>query len=504
LRDTLHTYRVLLASQALLTLLVLGCTAKPPAPTLAPALGPVEAGTPPVSHLTLPVAPWQDTAQRFTAALTRRGYHVQAGQVRFLRIEDCLALPSCFGNNPSSPYGMYCLPPAPGDTADGPAWPPCPSDGNLRWRWRLREDEALVFLGQTPPAARYFSFRSYLFSRHGLLWRRPLFASLGDSLNLEVMATAGTPNGAAGDPFDRETVVISTADRRLDTLLRQLLASSGAPEAIVNTDVIPRSLTRLGLERNCDDFAMIMRVALFADAAAGERYLRTPAATVLRVTPSTPAPIDPFPLPPVRPHGADTSEEWLRPAMDQLIAAVQAQDQSFAVKRRHTRTLHLSGPTCLEHRTPCFGDNSDTVYSTSLPAWLGDDPRDFLIVVGVQHEATGKASYMNLAVYNTPRLMGVAAVTGSDLRGSAERYLPDHPHSRYLYAYKFARHCQGEPYCFAVPTGPEGVALDTTLNFIERPYLEPATHTGPLASQIVPPQVLHFCPAFTLFGRCNP
>jgi hypothetical protein len=100
--------------------------------------------------------------------------------------------------------------------------------------------------------------------------------------------------------------------------------------------------------------------------------------------------------------------------------------------------------------------------------------------------------------------MGVAAVTGSDLLGSAERYLPDHPHSRYLYAYKFARHCQGEPYCFAVPRGPEGVALDTTLNFIERPYLEPATHTGPLASQIVPPQVLHFCPAFTLFGRCNP
>jgi hypothetical protein len=495
--------RLLLASQALLALVVLGCTARAPAPTAAPALGPVETGTPPASHLALPVARWQDTAQRFTAALTERGYVVQAGEVRFFRIEDCLALPTCFGNNPSSPYGVYCLPPAPGDTAD-PAELPCPSDGQLRWRWRLREDEAMVFLGHTPPAARYFSFRSYLFSRHGLLGRRYLFASLGDSLNVEVIATAGTPHGAAGDPFDQETVVISTADRRLEALLRQVLASSGAPEAIVNTDVIPRSLTRMGLERTSDDFGMLLRVALFADAAAGERYLHAPAATVLRVTPATPAPSAPFPVPPARPRGTDTSEAWLRPALDHLVAAVQARYPGFAVRRWRTRTLHLAGLTCLERRTPCFGDNPDTVYSASRPTWLSAAPRDVLIVAGVHHEATGKASYMNLAVYNAPRLMGVAAVTGSELLHSADRYLPDHPHRRYLYAYTFARDCQGEPSCVAVPTGPQGVALETALTFIERPYLEPVTHTGPLASQIVPPEVLHLCPAFTLFGRCDP
>jgi hypothetical protein len=264
-----------------------------------------------VSHLTLPVARWQDTAQRFTAALTRRGYLVQAGQVGFFRVEDGLALPSCFGNNPSSPYGVYCLPPAPGDATDGPAEPPCPGDGNLRWRWRLREDEAVVFLGQTPPTARYFGFRSYLFSRQGLFGRRELFASLGDSLNFQVIATAGTPNGTAGDSFDRETVVISTADRRFEALLRQLLASSGAPQAIVNTEVIPRSITRMGLERERDDFTIIMRVALFADAAAGERYMRTPAAMVLRVTPPTPAAIDPWPIPSERPHRTPTGSALL-------------------------------------------------------------------------------------------------------------------------------------------------------------------------------------------------
>jgi hypothetical protein len=47
------------------------------------------------------------------------------------------------------------------------------------------------------------------------------------------------------------------------------------------------------------------------------------------------------------------------------------------------------------------------------------------------------------------------------------------------------------------------VPIETRLNLIERAYLEPVTNTGPLASQIVPPQVLHVCQAFMLFGRCD-
>ena len=91
-----------------------------------------------------------------------------------------------------------------------------------------------------------------------------------------------------------------------------------------------------------------------------------------------------------------------------------------------------------------------------------------------------------------------------DLAESASPYIPHHPLRKYLYAYKFARDCQGEPYCFPVPTGQLGVPLDVALNIIERAYLEPVTHTGPLASQLIDPQVLHFCPSFTLFGACNP
>jgi hypothetical protein len=136
--------------------------------------------------------------------------------------------------------------------------------------------------------------------------------------------------------------------------------------------------------------------------------------------------------------------------------------------------------------------------------WLGDTPEDFLIMVGVHHEETGKARYVNLAAYHTRRLMGVGAVTGRDVTGSADLYLPHHPVRKYLYAYKFARDCQGEPFCFTVPIGQSGVPLDEALTLIERPYLEPATHTGPLPSQLVAPIVLHFCPSFTIWGSCAP
>jgi hypothetical protein len=470
----------------------------------APAHRPVAIKTAPAPHAALLAARWQDIAARLVVALTRGGYIVQTGELRFFGVEDCLALPQCYGNNPSSPYGVYCLPPGPGERGDQAVKPPCPADASLRWAWRLREDEALIFIGQTPPAAQYFSFRSYVFSRRGWLGRRELFASLGDSLNLKVISTTGTPDGAAGDPFDRATVVITTADRRLDARLRQWLASSGAPEEMANTDVIPRGLTRMGTTSDSDEFVMLMRVAQFADAAAGQRYTRTPPATVLRVTPPTPWPIEPLPLPAERPRGTETSEAWLKPALVLLIDAVRAKYLGAEIEHRRMRTPRLSGLTCLKRHTPCFGDNADAVYSVSLPTRLTDDPRDFLIVVGVQHETTGKATSTSLAVYHTPRLMGIAAVTGDALLHSADRYLPTHPQRRYLYAYKFARDCQGEPYCSEVSQGPLGVPLATRLNLVERAYLEPKTHTGPLAAQIVPPHVLHVCPAMTLFGRCAP
>ncbi|MEO7091882.1 MAG: hypothetical protein ABI175_01445, partial [Polyangiales bacterium] len=93
-------------------------------------------------------------ASALTASLTKAGYTVQAGSMRFFRVENCRSLDNCFGNNPTSPYGFYCLPAAPGGSpVDTELQKICPE--GTRPTWTLREDEAVVLVGRTPPRARY-------------------------------------------------------------------------------------------------------------------------------------------------------------------------------------------------------------------------------------------------------------------------------------------------------------------------------------------------------------
>jgi len=43
------------------------------------------------------------------------------------------------------------------------------------------------------------------------------------------------------------------------------------------------------------------------------------------------------------------------------------------------------------------------------------DLQDFIIVVGVNHQASGKAAYINSAVYDTKKLASIVSVTDADL-----------------------------------------------------------------------------------------
>jgi hypothetical protein len=69
--------------------------------------------------------------------------------------------------------------------------------------------------------------------------------------------------------------------------------------------------------------------------------------------------------------------------------------------------------------------------------------------------------------------------------GSARRYLPDHPDVDLLYAWRFARDCQGEAYCSEVPATCPGVGPSEPAAVHYRAYLDPATGTHPLASELI-------------------
>jgi len=146
---------------------------------------------------------------------------------------------------------------------------------------------------------------------------------------------------------------------------------------------------------------------------------------------------------------------------------------------------------------PPFADLSQYYdFSRNPPITLGNDTNEFIIIYGVNHVATGKAMYQNFAPYGADIWNGVGAVHDSELVGTADEYLPGNPNAKYLYVYKIARNCEGDPHCFEVPYGPGGYGIQTDqpLYIAWRSYLEESTKTGPSYSEIVYDRAIKFDP----------
>lgn len=162
----------------------------------------------------------------------------------------------------------------------------------------------------------------------------------------------------------------------------------------------------------------------------------------------------------------------------------------------------LDPETCLRSLTNCLGEVSDTTYAAGPrsvarggePLRLSEEPSEYFIAYGVNHEASGKATYANLVVQNQARQAGVADFTSRQMARSAERYLPGHPDADKLFAVKVARACQQEPYCIEVPTSFPGVGLDESLLFVFRAYLEPGRSVASAPSELLTERVLYVVP----------
>ncbi len=127
---------------------------------------------------------------------------------------------------------------------------------------------------------------------------------------------------------------------------------------------------------------------------------------------------------------------------------------------------------------------------------LGNDINEFIIVYGVNHVATGKSTYSNFVPYGADVWNGVGMITDLDFTGTAEEYIPDNPNAKYLYVYKVARNCDGDPQCYEVSYNAKGysIDLDQPLMIGFRSHLENATKTGPSYSEIVYDRVIKFDP----------
>ena len=418
---------------------------------------------------------------RFTAALKEKGFAVQDGQlVRMDLASLCCSsqIPTCECNNAGAPYKVVQVPDAPGQAPTGSPY-----------LFRLAANEAIVIVGRTPPPMSYFSVQPFLawrWDESQQTWVE-LMAPLGDTVNNLAIRTSGP----ASDPFDKDTIVILTADRRIDQQVQAAAREAGYPASILNTLVVPSSLTRLGNDENTDIFNLTQRMFRpepgYEDAF--KKYMDTPQ-VALRVTLTGAAP-DPLPAPRLRVRGTGRTEMDLMPAVDALREAILARHGGVPREEQATQVWLTDGYDGLQRGVDQWGPSRDTVYLRTTPEFrLG--PNDFVIVFGANHEATGKATYANAGVYaghdkyGQELLLGLVSEHSGNFRGSARDYVADAPET--LYAWKFARDCRGDTHCTPIATtcarlDLDGAPPDMWMGF--RAYLEPSTAVGPAFTEII-------------------
>ena len=312
--------------------------------------------------------------------------------------------------------------------------------------YKLRPDEALVMVGRTPPRARYFSYRGYV----GFVGNKPgkdysavfttgnntvgyyhrVFASLGDPVNHLTAWTEGTPEGEAGDAFNSFTAVITTADREIDQRVRRALVQAGYPNAIVNDDTIPSGLVSMGLEKGKDTFLFITRAALWENEAEGKAFLENPGqfVRVFRVTPRQEKAPDPFPVPTLRRRGTGVSEYQIVASaavdLEYLRAAIlDRYGPGYDPRELQTDIWLPEGFTGIAQDIDVLAEDRDTTYLKTDDFQLRADD-DFVIVYGVNHEASQKGIYCNFSFYGRELLNGVAGANSSMFAGSADEFFP--------------------------------------------------------------------------------
>jgi hypothetical protein len=469
----------------------------------------------------------------FQLALEKDGFTVQEGRVGpldLIKLYSIGFIPTAAGNNPTTKYLGYFVPPAPGheiDTVIAESSKALGMSVNATNIWNLRPDEAIVFVGRTPPECRYFSFDSAQQSGiygNEILWTWP---NLGDTLNNLVIKTEGTPNGKPGNPFNQNTVIVHTADRGIDQRVRAAAQSAGYPDSIINTMVFPSSMLHMGVENYSDTFSVYIRPALYKEEQAGSDYLSNTPAIIFRITPNESTKQDPYKVPEQRVRGTGITEFDLMDDLEQLRNGILEKYSDLNARELPTSQWFPEGNDAFQKGINVYGPSSDACYlwtatqtlSAQIPwtddvskyyPWidryypfqrdsevtLGNDTNEFLILYGINHVAVGKAMYSNFGVYGAEGWNGVGAITDLDLNGTAQAYLPNNPNAKYLYVYKVARNRNGDPNCFEVPTGPRayGIGLDQSLLIGWRLYLEKATKTGPSYSEIVYDRAIKFDP----------
>lgn len=424
------------------------------------------------------------------------GWKVSTGSWAYFDVARCFTTPgyTCYGNNAATPYGSPYF----GEYGANP---------NLA-TLQLDANEAVVVVFRTPPPMRYFSFGQYLYKEPGNTTE--IFASMSDALNQLRIGTSALGTQAT-PPFDSYSAVVWTADQTTFETAHNALLAGGLPAEAINHLPLPQSIPtpptehplQMGHGAGSAVFNMLMRTALPESPADYEAYRQESPFYVLRIGPTTPQAPNPVAVIGYSPEISGVKEGTaLLTALNRLVSDIKRNyAASYTLTAQTVSFTTRLGWDCIVASEECTGENFDALYSRDVGSLVRvKSLQDFVIVAGVNHQKTGKASYVTHAVYDAKKL--AAIVTATDVDFSSRSALhhagitnPRDPRvNQYknLYAYVFAYDCAGKSYCASIPAptarNPVGLAPGAPFFVLGRSYLEPRTKVRPAVSEIVPHQ----------------
>ena len=268
-------------------------------------VGLAAAGNPPQSAL--------DNVPRFLAEIENAGFSTQEGSFTFFDLirQVCSGEDGYFsamGNNPwPNAYFVLQMP------------NPEEIDYKLPFvmNWQMRQDEAVVLIGQLPPPVRYFGIQSWVNAGPAsppgaaVTDNRTLIGSaFGDSVNNLTVRTTGS------DPFNQPIVYIIAGNQQTELRVREAVLAAGYPEAIINVERLSTVIAPLGYGPEGSILLTAQRFAVPSDQSLFEDYVRrsidddpdNDPYRAFRVSPNDELAPDPYPVPTLRVRGTGQTE----------------------------------------------------------------------------------------------------------------------------------------------------------------------------------------------------
>ena len=423
-------------------------------------------------------------------------YVVEPGIFRILDTNVCAKLGNCFGNNPDSPYGRPIFAGTKGADLD--------DAGILIGAWSLAQDQAVVLFGLLPPQVRYWGWTLYLFDRDAATTGPPSvadpskssagtekalpgrvvsFASLGDTINLQETQTAPLA------PF----VLVVTRNPLVAAKLKEVAKNPifAAKQRKLMVLQVPEQV------KSTDRLMLVLRTAFFSSEAERLAFIETPNIKAVRVT---------VPLTPSEKMGTYKLTRGMlrqRPmtpmeGMGDVQAAQVEELLGLAKAKGYTATelgvnpfLKLidydSGLDCIDNNVQCLGDNRDSTYTlTGAPVQMG--AAEMLLVVGVNHTLSGKATYTTLSVYDNDTQSALGSISDQDMGGDR------------TYAVLVSRD-GSNPLAEGNVKSLNAPLSSASLRVSERAYVEPSSGVGPNPATISMPRVFLLRPGTGSSGR---